>query len=106
VITDHTGAAYSSPSSGCDLQDAEAVVGQVVNVTAGQAWRVDIGMCPPFREHHPEYLHGLRDRATYVLVIAGTAASLIVGVFLLSYFGHRELALQVSLAKQVSPLGR
>ncbi len=101
AVTDHTGAMLPSPHSACGLGGAEEVVSHTVAATGTQEWRVDVGMCPAFRLQHPEHVHGLRDRATYLTFIACAAAATVAGVLLMTRASQRELKLQVSLAEQV-----
>ncbi len=101
AVTDHTGATLPSPHSACGMGGAEEVVSHTVAASGTQEWRVDVGMCPAFRLQHPEHVHGLRDRATYLTFIACAAAATVAGVLLMTRASQRELKLQVSLAEQV-----
>jgi hypothetical protein len=101
VLTDHAGNVFEDPLGGCPLAAAELVVTRTIAASPSQTWRVDLGMCPAFRTHDTEYVQAQRARVVYVAIIVGGALAAMGAVACLGYCAHREMALQVSLAKQV-----
>ncbi len=97
---------FEDTLGGCRASEAELTIQRPVAASPTQTWTVEVGMCPSFRTHDPEYQSRQRARVVYVaIIVAGTVVCL-AAVGCLAYFTQRELALQVTLAKQVRCPGR